>query len=135
MIGHRPVGIRNILRMDAPDKLDWGITFLLTVVADLTLAVEVGMALAALLYIYRVSQTTTVSTVTPEYIRDGRVHIPQDKDVPPFAEACLRGGLWFTGELNRGACSRGTQERQRSLCERTVSASAPGPRLEARAMA
>jgi MFS superfamily sulfate permease-like transporter len=27
--------------------------------ADLTAAVEVGMALAALLYIYRISQTTT----------------------------------------------------------------------------
>ena len=35
------------------------ITFALTVMADLTVAVEVGMALAALLYIYRVTQTTT----------------------------------------------------------------------------
>lgn len=41
-------------------------------------------ALAALLNIYRVSQTTTVSTVTPEYIRNGRVHILEDKDVPPY---------------------------------------------------
>ncbi len=35
------------------------------------MAVEVGMALAALLYIYRVSQTTTVAMVTPRYIEDG----------------------------------------------------------------
>ena len=32
----------------------WIATFGLTVVADLTIAVEVGMTLAALLYIYRV---------------------------------------------------------------------------------
>ena len=61
----------------------WAATFALTVLADLTVAVEVGMALAALLYIYRVSQTTTVAAVTPEYIESGRAHILQDKDFPP----------------------------------------------------
>ena len=50
--------------------------------ADLTVAVEVGMALAALLYIYRVTDTTIVSTLTQEDIEDGRAHILQDKDVP-----------------------------------------------------
>ena len=35
------------------------------------MAVEVGMTLAALLYIYRVSQTTTVARVTPQYIERG----------------------------------------------------------------
>jgi SulP family sulfate permease len=39
-------------------------TFALTVLADLTVAVEIGMLFAALLYIYRVSQTTTVAPVT-----------------------------------------------------------------------
>ena len=52
--------------------------------ADLTLAVEVGMALAALLYIYRVTDTTIVSTLTQDDIEDGRVHILQDKHVPPY---------------------------------------------------
>jgi SulP family sulfate permease len=50
--------------------------------ADLTLAVEVGMAFAALLYISRVTDTTIVSTLTQEDIEDGRVHILQDRDVP-----------------------------------------------------
>ena len=58
------------------------ITFALTVMADLTIAVEVGMALAALLYIYRVTDTTSIATVTPEYIEDGRAHVLQDKHVP-----------------------------------------------------
>ena len=43
----------------------WLATFSLTVFADLTVAVEAGMILAALLYIRRVSETTTVSHVTP----------------------------------------------------------------------
>jgi SulP family sulfate permease len=40
------------------------------------------MALAALLYIYRIAETTTVAAVTPEYLEDGQAHILQDKDIP-----------------------------------------------------
>ncbi len=58
-------------------------TFTLTVVADLTVAVGVGMALAALLYIYRIAETTTVEPVTEAYLRDGEAHILQDKEIPP----------------------------------------------------
>jgi SulP family sulfate permease len=43
-------------------------TFALTVLADLTVAVEIGMLFAALLYIYRVSQTTTVAPVTGRFM-------------------------------------------------------------------
>ncbi|MCC7126914.1 MAG: sodium-independent anion transporter, partial [Acidobacteria bacterium] len=50
--------IGGIWRLDWADRSVWMITFALTVVADLTVAVEVGMALAALLYIYRVTDTT-----------------------------------------------------------------------------
>ena len=75
--------VPDILRLDATDIAVWFITFALTVTADLTVAVEVGMALAALLYIYRVSQTTVVSLVTDAYIEDGRPHSLQDKRIPP----------------------------------------------------
>jgi sulfate permease, SulP family len=74
--------IGTIVRLSKADIAVWAATFSLTVLADLTVAVEVGMVLAALLYIYRISQTTTVTRVTEEYIRDGRVHILQDKQVP-----------------------------------------------------
>ena len=49
-------------------------TFALTVFADLTVAVEVGMVLAALLFIRRVAETTTVAAVTDDYIEDGLDH-------------------------------------------------------------
>lgn len=74
--------VRGLLRQSRADIAIWLATFLLTVFADLTVAVEVGMVMAALLYIRRVSATTTVSLVTPEYIESGRPHILQDKIIP-----------------------------------------------------
>ena len=75
--------IGSILRLAKTDIAVWAVTFLLTVVADLTVAVGVGMALAALLYIYRIAETTTVAPVTEEYLQDGKAHILQDKEIPP----------------------------------------------------
>ncbi len=75
--------IGGVLRLAKADIAVWAVTFTLTVVADLTVAVGVGMALAALLYILRVAETTTVAPVTQEYLEDGKAHILQDKEIPP----------------------------------------------------
>ena len=74
--------IGTIVRLSKTDIAVWITTFALTVLSDLTVAVGVGMALAALLYIYRIAETTTVEAVTPEYLEDGQAHILQDKDIP-----------------------------------------------------
>src|SRR5271163_3161978 len=74
--------IGTIVRLSKTDIAVWITTFALTVLADLPTAVGVGMALAALLYIYRIAETTTVAPVTREYLRDGQAHILQDKDIP-----------------------------------------------------
>lgn len=74
--------IGTILHLSKTDIAVWITTFALTVFADLTVAVGVGMALAALLYIHRVSETTTVEPVTNKYLRDGRAHILQERDIP-----------------------------------------------------
>ncbi len=74
--------IPSILKLTRSDISVWLITFLLTVFADLTIAVETGMILAALLYIRQVTATTTVSEVTPEYIEAGHDHILQNKQIP-----------------------------------------------------
>ena len=89
--------IGGILRLETADKSVWFITFALTVVADLTVAVEVGMGLASLLYIYRISQTTTVATVTAEYIEEGRKHILQDKDFPGYVTVLRIHGPFMFG--------------------------------------
>ena len=76
--------IGPILRLSPADIAVWAATFGLTVFADLTVAVGVGMALAALLYIYRISETTTVAAVTPEYIESGQPHSLQGQEIPPY---------------------------------------------------
>jgi len=75
--------IGSILKLSKADIAVWLTTFALTVFADLTVAVGVGMALAALLYIYRIAETTTVAAVTREYLREGMAHTLQDKEIPP----------------------------------------------------
>ena len=93
--------IGTILRLSKADIAVWLVTFALTVLADLTVAVEVGIVLAALLYIYRVSQTTTVSTVTDEYIEDGRAHILQDKILPPYVSILRIHGPFLFGTTDK----------------------------------
>jgi len=74
--------IPDILKLGRADIAVWLITFVLTVVADLTVAVQAGMILAALLFIRRVATTTTISRVTPEYIRQGFAHSLQTNEIP-----------------------------------------------------
>ena len=74
--------IPEVVKLGPAEAAVWFITFALTVFADLTVAVEAGMVLAALLYIRRVTTTTTVALVTPEYINDGRAHSLQLHDIP-----------------------------------------------------
>jgi SulP family sulfate permease len=93
--------IGGIWRLDWTDKSVWVITFALTVIADLTVAVEIGIALAALLYIYRVTETTSVSTVTPKYIEDGRAHVLQDKQVPPYVTILRIHGPFLFGMTDK----------------------------------
>ena len=88
--------IRELLKLTKMDVSVWIVTFALTVFADLTLAVETGMILAMLLFIRKVSQTTTVSLVTPEYVEAGRVHILQDKKIPDYVSVFrIHGPLLF----------------------------------------
>jgi SulP family sulfate permease len=74
--------VPDVLKLGVAETAVWGITFLLTVLADLTVAVEAGMILAALLYIRRVTSTTTVAQVTREYVEHGRRHSLQLHDIP-----------------------------------------------------
>jgi SulP family sulfate permease len=74
--------IAQILKLSKADIAVWLITFSLTVLADLTVAVEAGMMLAALVFIRKVTRTTTVSEVTHEDIEGGRDHVLQNKDIP-----------------------------------------------------
>lgn len=93
--------IGTILRLSKADIAVWLVTFVLTVLADLTVAVEVGIVLAALLYIHRIAQTTTVSAVTDDYIADGRAHMLQDKQVPPYVSILRIHGPFLFGTTEK----------------------------------
>jgi SulP family sulfate permease len=90
-----------ILRLSKADKSVWITTFALTVLADLTVAVEVGIALAALLYISRIAQTTTVATVTDEYIESNRVHVLQEQNVPSYVSIIRIHGPFLFGTTEK----------------------------------
>ena len=89
------------MRQTKTDVSVWAATFALTVFADLTVAVEVGMILAALLYVRRVSNTTTVSRVTSSYLEEGRVHMLQDRHIPDYVTIFRIHGPFLFGATDK----------------------------------
>ncbi len=95
--------IPEILKLSPADIAVWLLTLTLTVVTDLTFAVEVGMVLAALMFIRKVSRTTTVSPVTKDYVEDSRVHVLQGKDIPDYAIVYRIHGPFLFGATDKFA--------------------------------
>jgi SulP family sulfate permease len=93
--------IPEILKLTAADIAVWITTMTLTVIADLTFAVELGMVLAALTYIRKVSRTTTVTRVTKDYVEDGRAHVLQGKDIPEYATVYRIHGPFLFGATDK----------------------------------
>ncbi len=93
--------IPGILRLSSLEIGVWLVTFALTVFADLTVAVEAGMILASLIYIRKVTQTTTVSEVTPEYLREGEAHILQQRDIPGYVSIFRIHGPFLFGATDK----------------------------------
>jgi len=93
--------IPKLLRLTKTDIAVWIVTFGLTVFADLTLAVEVGMILAALTFIRRVAVTTNIAHVTPDFLETGRIHILHDKTIPPYATVYKIHGPFLFGAADK----------------------------------
>jgi SulP family sulfate permease len=93
--------IPELLKLSRMEIATWLVTFLLTVFADLTVAVEVGMILAALVFIKKVTQTTTVAEVTEEYVREGHVHILQHKVIPAYVSIFRIHGPFLFGATDK----------------------------------
>ncbi len=93
--------IPELWKVGWTDRLVWLATFALTVFADLTVAVEAGMILAALLFIRQVTPTTTVSRVTRDYIEHGRAHTLQDKHIPDYVTIFRIHGPFLFGATDK----------------------------------
>lgn len=93
--------LSKVFQQTYADIAVWAATFTLTVFADLTVAVQFGMILAALLFIGRIANTTTVSQVTHDYLKGGLKHILQDKDIPPYATILRIHGPFLFGSTDK----------------------------------
>lgn len=86
--------------------------FGLTVLIDLTVAVEVGMVLAAVLFIKRISETTRIMAVDESTDTEGAHHSLVGKDVPDGVLVFRVFGAFFFGAADKleTALKRASQE-------------------------
>jgi SulP family sulfate permease len=90
------------LRSPRSDIIVMLTTFILTVIVDITVAIEVGMVLAAFLFIKRMSEVTNISAVTREF-RDedgedeGDPNAVRRRTVPKGVEIYEINGPFFFG--------------------------------------
>ncbi|HWC97083.1 MAG TPA: SulP family inorganic anion transporter [Candidatus Sulfopaludibacter sp.] len=93
--------IPEILRLGWSSGTVWAVTFALTVLADLTVAVQAGMILAVLIFIRKVTMTTTITRVTDEDIASGRKHSLQLHQVPEHVAIFRVHGPFLFGSTQK----------------------------------
>jgi SulP family sulfate permease len=93
--------IPELLKLSKLEIGTWLATFALTVVVDLTAAVEAGMILAALVFIRKVTATTKITRVTPETIERNRPHVLQDKLIPSYVAVFRIHGPFLFGATDK----------------------------------
>ena len=94
----------NLFRLRRWPKSDAGvyvIVFLLTVLIDLTVAVEVGMVLAAFLFIKRISETTQITTVDDRSLDLAPADSLIGKDIPHGVVAYQMFGAFLFGTADK----------------------------------
>jgi sulfate permease, SulP family len=95
---------RHLLRAPKSDVLVLLSTFGLTVLTDLTVAVGIGMVLASLLFMRRMSEVTNVGAITRELEDVDEEDDPGAialRDVPPATEVYEVNGPFFFGVADR----------------------------------
>jgi SulP family sulfate permease len=99
-------------RWPRSDSLVFLAAFGLTVLIDLTVAVEVGMVLAAVLFIKRISETTQIMAVDESTDTEGAHHSLVGKDVPQGVLIFRVFGAFFFGAADKleTALKRAQQE-------------------------
>lgn len=94
---------REELRGPKSDVAVLLVTFFLTVVVDLTVAIEIGMVLSAFLFMHRMSEVTAVNAVTQQLARENRdqadVPLAQltPRSIPTGVEVFEISGAFFFG--------------------------------------
>ena len=105
MVSYNMSGWRTIRSMCLQSRSDIAILFttlLLTVIFDLTIAIEIGLVLAVVLFMRRIMENTSISVLTNEL----DVHNDGEADdekitLPDFIEVYEIGGPFFFGIANK----------------------------------
>jgi SulP family sulfate permease len=95
---HELARLRKMPRSDALVLLT---TFSLTVVFDLVVAVEVGMMLAAVLFIKRIAETTEIAPITARDELETQEQIAHGKDIPDGVVVFRIFGPFFFGAAEK----------------------------------
>ena len=101
------------LRAPKSDVIVLLLTFFLTVLVDLTVAVEVGLVAAAFLFMKRMSEVTNVSALTREFVEETAADSPLYADVagrtiPPGVQIYAIDGPFFFGAAEKFKETLGT---------------------------
>jgi sulfate permease, SulP family len=91
----------RLLKWPRSDTAVFLATFSLTVIIDLTVAVETGMVLAAMLFIKRVSDTTQITAVDQTTETEGAHHSLVGKDIPNGVMVYRIFGSFFFGAADK----------------------------------
>ncbi|MDP4236984.1 MAG: SulP family inorganic anion transporter, partial [Bacteroidota bacterium] len=95
---------RSMLKAPKSDVVILLTTFTLTVIIDLTVAIEVGMVLAAFLFMRRMAMVTNVSVITGEFDDDNEPEGSQtliNKEIPRGVHVYEINGPFFFGAAEK----------------------------------
>lgn len=102
----------RLLKWPKSDAVVFMSAFGLTVITDLTIAVEIGMVLAAILFIKRISETTQITAVDQGTETEGSHHSLVGKEIPEGVLVFRVFGAFFFGAADKleTALQRARQE-------------------------
>lgn len=110
IVSYNMLGLDSIIGLSKAPKSDFIVmlvTFVLTVIFDLTIAIEVGLLLAVILFLKRTNEATVIRTfsdaIDPTQQTDIRLH-GDDLEmlhIPPFTEVYEIDGPYFFGIANK----------------------------------
>ena len=110
VVSYNMAGIRSVVSLSKAPKSDFIVmivTFILTVIFDLTIAIEVGLLLAVILFLKRTNEATVIRSfsdeIDPTQQTDIRLHGNdlEKLHIPPFTEVYEIDGPYFFGIANK----------------------------------
>ena len=110
VVSYNMSGWRSVVGLAKAPKSDFIVmivTFILTVIFDLTIAIEVGLLLAVILFLKRTNEATVIRSfsdeIDPTHQNDIRLHGNdlEKLHIPPFTEVYEIDGPYFFGIANK----------------------------------